>query len=307
MGSTPLNLDTLESARKSTVKAIITVLIIAGLFAVAFAICFILYFLNITSNFAAFYFGCIFCVAFAIFLLVALAIALSFKKKRRSQILNLVVQSEYENFYYNPSRGVNLDNLLRPNFFAPPDRYLGSNALAAKHENILFEMCDYNLQKISRDNKGNTTYTTYASGRFVDIMFERDLKGEVKIIEKSFLNNIGGAGLKKVELESLEFNKKFNVKATNELVAFFVLTPQIQEKILQFEKKYSGRVYVAFMVNHLYIAIEGENISFNFSVFKPLDNRVVEAAKNDVCLPKIINKMFDLSGEKFGRDATIDI
>lgn len=307
MVCTSLNLDTLESARKKTVKAIVTVLIIAGLFAVAFAICFILYFLNIASDFAAFYFGCIFCVAFAIFLLVALTIALTFKKKRRSQILNLVVQSEYENFYYNPSRGVNLDNLLRPNFFAPPDRYLGSNALVAKHENILFEMCDYNLQKITRDNKGNTSYTTYASGRFVDITFERDLKGEVKIIEKSFLDNIGGSGLKKVELESLEFNKKFNVKANNELAAFFVLTPQIQEKILQFEKIYSGRVYMAFMANHLYIAIEGENISFNFSVFKPLDNRVVETAKNDVCLPKIINKMFDLSGEKFGRDATIDI
>lgn len=99
-----------------------------------------------------------------------------------------------------------------------------------------------------------------------------------------------------VELDSVEFNHRFKVFTANKENAFYMLTPQIMEKLLILGSRYES-FGLRFTHNRLYVAIAGLN-SFELSLDKLVDyNTVMMSFDRDVqviieliyiinCLPK---------------------
>lgn len=99
-----------------------------------------------------------------------------------------------------------------------------------------------------------------------------------------------------VELDSVEFNHRFKVFTANMESAFYMLTPQIMEKLLILGARYES-FGLRFTHNRLYVAIAGLN-SFELSLDKLVDyNTVMMSFDRDVqvimeliyiinCLPK---------------------
>lgn len=84
-----------------------------------------------------------------------------------------------------------------------------------------------------------------------------------------------------VELDSVEFNNRFKVFTVNQEDAFYMLTPQIMEKLLMLGARYES-FGLRFTNNRLYAAIAGLN-SFELSLEKLVDyNTVMMSFDSDV-------------------------
>jgi flagellar biosynthesis protein FliQ len=86
-----------------------------------------------------------------------------------SLLVNTIDATLFPEAKKDPNRGLVLNVLLKPGFFASPDRYYGRNYKTATYNGIPFEQAGYDLQRREShtDSKGNTyyTYETYAKAR----------------------------------------------------------------------------------------------------------------------------------------------
>ncbi len=245
--------------------------------------------------------------------LILIIVAVAKKKKYEKQVLSLIESAVDRELYTNvkkkASSGFPLNMLLKPGFFAAPDRYNASNYMSAAYGEISFERADFDLQRReeTRDSKGNVqvNYVSYAKGRMFHITFEREFGQTMMVVEKSFLGTPKGKGLEKVETEFLEFNKKFAVYSSDQQFVFYVLTPQIQEKFLELEKRNSGKFYYAVMNNEIYLALTNNGSYPAPSLSEPLSEGRAMALAEQFTMPAVIIDALGIAKNKYKTNAGV--
>lgn len=106
-----------------------------------------------------------------------------------------------------------------------------------------------------------------------------DINSKVVITQNEVKDN-------KVELEMTEFEKAFNVSATNEVVARQILTADIMQKILDMrEQIYKFKFDIVIYNNLLYLRFQGKTI-FNFDIGKNVDKKQYEDTINTLTVIK---------------------
>jgi len=260
------------------------------------------------SDDGALFFIPVFLVVPSLFLMGAAAIVKhNYSSNAYSLLLNTVDSTLFPAARKDPNRGMVLNVLLKPGFFALPDRYYGKNYKSATYEGISFEQAGYDLQRRERhtDSKGNTyyTYETYAKGTMYRFAYERNFAAVVKVLEKSGIISFGSGGLKKVETEYIAFNKKFQVLTSDETLVFYLLTPQIQEKILDLEAKFKGRFYMAFIGNELYIAVNDSDASIVIPFKQTITADNLTPIVECLAIPAVFITLLGLNKNKFEADA----
>ena len=223
-------------------------------------------------------------------------------QKFKNEFVFQLVKSIYPNAVYNPGAGISKDVIMEAGFFQYPDRWQLEDYLSCSHEGVEFEMSDFEFQErhVTRDSKGHTrvTYITYAKGRFMIFDFKRDFTKVVKILENTpYGCKLGG--LEKVETESIEFNEKFKTFSTDAMTAFYVLTPQIQLKLLELESKFKGSIYFAFMRGKLYVAITDGVSILDIDASKKISEKTIEILESQLLLPVAIINELGLSKDKY--------
>ncbi len=241
----------------------------------------------------------VFIIGMIVCIIIMTHINKKWKKVFHEQIMPKFLENAYPGSKFYPSKGYSQDEFMKPRFFQRPDRYTCNHLLEATYGQTSFSMMDYQLERISVDKDGNVYYSTYAKGRYFDFSFPREFKGEVRVIEKSGIFDFTFTKLQKVELESVAFNKKFKTHATDQLTAFYVLTPQVQEKMLELESLFRGKVYYAFIGKHLYIAVNDSRSSFNLSLMKKLNIDRISGVMKDISIPKDFIEALKLNREKY--------
>src|SRR5574344_507324 len=233
----------------------------------------------------------------------------TYRSNAYSLLVNTVDATLFPEAKKDPNRGLVLNVLLKPGFFASPDRYYGRNYKTATYNGIPFEQAGYDLQRREShtDSKGNTyyTYETYAKGTMYRFQFERNFAAIVKILEKSGILSFGGGNLKKVDTEYMAFNKKFQVLTSDETLVFYLLTPQIQEKILSLEGKFKGQFYMAFIGHELYIAVNDSDQSVTIPFSKPITVEVLTPIVECLAIRAVFINLLGLAKAKFQKDAGV--
>ena len=170
------------------------------------------------------------------------------------------------------------------------------------HQRIVLYSCLSSRSSYLHERFPNTSWVfrklLYFKGKFVRIDLIRDLPLIVQVIEKEFLN-FRITKLEKVETESIEFNKKFKTYATSKQDAFYVLTPQIQEKLLELEKKFPGTIQYSFQNGYLYTYINSSQNEFEINFSKPIDEKLISRIKTEATLPCMIINEFRLDQDKW--------
>jgi hypothetical protein len=224
-----------------------------------------------------------------------------------SLLVNTIDQTLFPKAFKDPNRGMILNVLLKPGFFASPDRYYGKNYKTATYNGISFEQAGYDLQRREShtDSKGNTyyTYETYAKGTMYRFAYDRNFAAIVKVLEKGGLLTFGSGGLKKVETEYMAFNKKFQIMTSDETLVFYLLTPQIQEKILDLEGKFKGRFYMAFIGDELFIAVNDSDTSISIPFKTPITVETLTPVIECLAIPAVFITLLGLNKTKFQKDA----
>lgn len=212
-----------------------------------------------------------------------------------------LVKEVYPNSTYNPKGGIDLKKILEAGLFSRPDRHYMEDYLKASYEDVSFEMCDFEFQERRVTTNGKTTtttYVTYAKGRFMIFDYEREFNQVLKVVENTYLG-VTARGLEKVETESVDFNKKFKTYTSDPLTAFYVLTPQIQLKLLELESKFKGSIYLAYAKGKLYVAISDGVSILNVNASKKITMNTYKMLESQLILPASIINELGLSSDKF--------
>lgn len=255
-------------------------------------------------------FPLLFIFAFAGIILIAISSSQKAKvsKEFKNKFVPALVKDLYPDASYNPNQGLNEAKILEPGFFKRPDRFYSEDLVTATYNGIPFEMCDFDLKErhVQHNSKGGTTvtYVTYAKGRFMTFDFKREFNQIVKVAETKYLG-LNTRGLEKVETESMEFNKKFNTYSSDPITAFYVLTPQMQMKILELETKFKGSIFFAVMKGKFYVAI-CDNVSIlDVNASKKVSQETLDVLISQLSVPASIINELNLDKSKYNEGDAI--
>ena len=101
-----------------------------------------------------------------------------------------------------------------------------------------------------RDSRGRTRTRTITKfhGLFAKIEMDKSIKSELQIMQDGtfFLN-------KKLKMDSSEFEKYFDVKASNQIIGMQLLTADVMEELVDFENKTKMKFDIFIKENELYL------------------------------------------------------
>jgi len=305
-------ISALEIGRKKAAKKVLIVSLIgAGFFVLAIAFLLLLAMIPSSStgelNPAFLFASLAFIVVGIILVIVAVALSKSFKKKTIDALKEEIRNELFPGAIVRPKDGLSPALINKPAFFQNYDRYLYRDFMSSNYKGIPFEKGHYELQRLEThsDGHGHTTtqYVTFAMGTMYHYSFGRQLGQIVKVLEKDGMFFIGKNGLTKVETEFIQFNKKFMVLASDETTVFYILTPQVQEKIMEEEKTFKGHFYMAYMDDELFIAVDDNDSSYSISIRKPFTEESLTPIVKCLAMPAVFVNDLDLDTPKFQKNA----
>lgn len=215
-------------------------------------------------------------------------IAREFKDACMKEIIDQVLP----NSQYTYNMGIPLSDVYKDGLLKRADRAYSEDLIKGNINGVAFKTCDLRLEerRVRTDAKGNTTvtYVPYFVGRYFVFDFNKSFKGDIVVTEAMLPSAF--RGLKKIELESEEFNKKFRTYAMDDLSAFYVLTPHLMVSLLELEKNNPGCIMMSMNSNKLCMAINNNRDTFSIKLNRKIDNTLVELFKREM---NVINEIVD--------------
>lgn len=242
-------------------------------------------------------------------------------KQKRDYILKFkkyFVQSALKTVFtdltYRPEQGMPRDVISSTKMMHMGDRYTSNDYISGRYKDIGFRQADIHIEeeRETTDSDGNTrTYwVTLFKGRWMIFDFNKTFKADLQVCQKYFGNNkISNWGndskFEKVKLESMDFNKRFNVYAQSDHEAFYLLTPPIMEKIIKLDDMNQGRLLLCFIDNKLHIGLYDGKDSFEHApIFKQINEEQVRSnISNDIKQITMFIDELDLDNDLFRREA----
>jgi hypothetical protein len=234
------------------------------------------------------------------FVMKAVGLSNKFKETIKDELVHIVLEDKFDDVYYDRHQSIPQSVIDQTGLVKRPDRFSGEDYIKGTYKGVSFEVSDVNLKERQEhvDSKGNrtVTYPTYFKGRWYIYKFPKTFNGTLKICEK---HPHEARGLERVETESIAFNKKFKLYASDKQYAFFHLTPIMMEKLLELEQLHRGSIYFYYTGNELHIGVNDSQDYMEIPFRKIIDEKAMKAFEGDVDLiPAIINEL-KLTSDKF--------
>ena len=240
-------------------------------------------------------------IAFVFWVMASLIFTASDKQKYSLMYKNYFVTRSlnriFEDVQYN-KRGIKKDVIESTNMINMGNHFESNDYVEAKYKGVNFCQSDVEVEKETVDSDGNSSTITLFQGRWLIFNFNKEFKSNVQVSGKRFGNDslyVGYGDKKyktigdnssiveyqnmrysKVKMESEAFNKMFRVYTQIEHDAFYILTPQIMEKLLNLANLYKGMIKFGFIDNKLHVAINDGRDAFEPASFlKKIDEKKV--------------------------------
>ncbi len=140
------------------------------------------------------------------------------------------------------------------------ERYKTEDLITGSIEDVKFRCADVHVQDVRRSGKRTTVVTTF-QGRFYEFDFPKNFKSNVFLLQPGQFRPF--SGFKKMKLESIKFNSEFKIYSNNEHDTFYILTPQLMERLLKLDSKYRDKIGFSFKNSKLFIAIDSRVDAFD--------------------------------------------
>lgn len=278
-------LEVLEQQRKKSVKFIIIgwcILIIS----------FILIFIFAINNLDGLVFIGILSLICGIILLGIGSVKIKkvenqFKATCLTKIINDIIPGAK----YEANMGIALNDVYKSGLLKRADRSRSDDLIVGNIKGVNFKTSDLQLleRRVHTDSKGHrtVTYVPYFTGRFFIFDFNKNFKGNIVVTEAAFSKPFG---MKKISMESEEFNNKFKTYAHDDLSAFYVLTPHLMVSLLELEKQNPGCIMISINSNVMYMAINNNRDTFSISMKNKIDDSLITMFEKDL---KVISDVIE--------------
>lgn len=220
--------------------------------------------------------------------------ASTYRRAFKYEVVARMAKSLAPNVIYQPSRMVDSSWFKRSGLFSGNvARYSGEDYFAGRIDktDLFFSEIHAESKHTRTDANGHThtDYKTIFKGLFLVADFHKEFQNEVfiqpDILEKfGFLGRkIQGLGGKVERMENPEFERLFKVTASNPVEARYILTPVMQERLVELARIYSPQIRVSFRASMVFLAIPNTVDWFEANLKSP--------ANNSAQLQTIINQL----------------
>ena len=131
---------------------------------------------------------------------------------------------------------------------------------------------DYKTIESSESSAKSQQKTDIFKGLFFVAKFPKNFERRIFILPHNFTNKINLQQWrgKKINLEDSEFNKIFCVYGDSQLESRYILSTNLMNRLVQFQKKAQRDVYISFIEGHVFIAIPYYHNLFEPKIFKSM-------------------------------------
>lgn len=178
----------------------------------------------------------------------------------KAYVIKKAIEGQVEGLVYEPRFGLPESVYSDLNVMKHGNRYRKEDLITGKYKNVYFVQSDLKVQYES--NGEHDTTTTYFRGRWIAIDYPKKFNGTVVIIDNSFAYGVKRKELEKIQLENPYFNNMFTVRASDMQLGYYLLTPQLVEKIMELKQSTNGNIIACFKNGYLHIFINDGKDSF---------------------------------------------
>lgn len=282
-----LNIDEkillLEKKRK---KAMIFYILMIIPFIVAFVTMFLTIF---GDSSIAFFILFISILIFCIFFGFGYKFFNDYKKFYKQNFVKIALEGMFDDLVYEPKNCISKSVIESTHIIRRGNTFSGDDFISASYHGVPFVHSDITIQQVTSNGK-NTTTTTYFKGKWMAFDFNKDFSEYVIIAEKKGGAIIDKKTNNKVEMESVEFNNKFKVYATDDHTAFYLITPQFLTSLEKLRDNTKGQLLLAFINGKLHIALHTNKNSLEPKIFSKVDAKVINSIRDEL---KVITDFLD--------------
>lgn len=212
-----------------------------------------------------------------------------YKTVFKEKIIKSFVKEYSQKLEFYPTRGISPMKYDQAKFEFY-ERYHSEDLITGTLEGeYRISMAEVKTETESRDSDGNTTTYTVFHGLFAEIELNKNLNSCIRIRK----NGISLFNKKdKLEMDSGEFEKKFNVYSTDKIIAMQLLTSDIMQMLLDFKEENKITPEMTIEGNRFYIRFATGGVFEAKLMKKALDYDILKRYYN------LINFTLDLT-EKF--------
>lgn len=199
-----------------------------------------------------------------------------FSAKYKQIVIKKLINNFYNNVEYFPYKEMP-EYIYEKLEYEYYDSYESDDYLEAQINNeYSIQMAEVHTieEQEYEDSEGETQTReiTKFNGLFAKILINKSINSELKIMQDGelLLN-------KKLKMDSSEFEKYFDVQASNQIIGMQILTADVMEELVNFENKTKMKFDIYIKGNELYLRFHSGEMFEPASLKKgPLDKKTIE-------------------------------
>lgn len=192
----------------------------------------------------------------------------------------------FSDLKYAAQQGISYQELLRIRLIPPG----GQHSLESKdYFEGVYQEVRFRASSVGTFGASNSPTALFEGQVIVFSSFHKYKISEsrVQIFPKKEEKNMKGFTVgEKIETEHEAFNNQFSVYAKNGENAFYILTPQVIEDILEFAEMVNDNTYIVFDQQYMYVGCHQMRSPFDAFIDEPIE----EQSKNIVKATEVIQK-----------------
>ena len=172
----------------------------------------------------------------------------------KEKVITTFVKSYDENLQFDATRGINSATYVDAEFERHFDRYSCEDLISGTtDDDFSIMLSEVHTENEHTDEDGHTHYTTLFHGLFGCVTTQKNVEAPVTIhSDKGFFGKLF-KNKTKIEMDSAEFEKQFDVCSENKIVAMQILTSDVMNFMLDFKEKYKTKFEITLKNNKIYI------------------------------------------------------
>ena len=176
-----------------------------------------------------------------------------FRTSFKENIIKSFIKNIDEGLNFYPEKGIS-SGLYRAGEFESYDRFYSEDEIEGMLDGkYAVRMSEVHTLDESTDSEGHTTTTTVFHGLFGVIDCSKSIHTNLKVRNNKGMLGKLFTGKTKIEMDSEEFEKFFDIYAENKIIAMQILTSDVMALMIDFREQYKIKYELTINDNKIYI------------------------------------------------------
>ncbi len=225
----------------------------------------------------------------------------TFEEKMKTRYAMLAAQGMFENFSYEPNKGIWEVDYSNLEFANSGNSYKSEDYCAGYCKGIEFRMAD-----VRAGNSTKNSDSVYFTGQWIELGYEQeavmDLGGDILLVPRGFSSDTPydrkrflrwHTRRQRAETGDALFDATFHVFASKKTNFAYILTPDMKERLLHMAAAHKNQVLFGFVDGRMYVLINNEKDMLKCSLSEPIDEKalVKEYRKDFETIAQVIEEL----------------